>query len=407
MTDTTGQGIRRKSHAALAGLALAAGLSLAASPAGAAAPPDQVATWGASADATTATLADQTVRNIVHTSVGGENLRITLTNTFGSQPVTFDAVYVGQQQKGAAIVPSTNRRVTFDGSQSVTIPVGAEATSDPLPGDVPAQQTLAVSLQLSGAGGTVTGHRVANQVSHVSGVGDHAADETADAFTATTTNWFWIAALTLDAPRQVDTVVAFGDSITDGNGSTTSANRRWPDYLARRILAQTPTRQDGVSNQGISGNKVLADGTGTSGQVRFLHDALGQPDVDTIIVTEGINDIRWDVATEPHDLITAYRLMIRRAHDRGVCVVGGTLTPWEGGSLYSEKRNALREQVNAWIRDSGEFDAVVDFDRVTRDPQRPERFLPAYDSGDHLHPGDAGYQAMAAAVDLQRLDCHR
>lgn len=398
----------RPLYAALATLAVAATVVVSPSAASATAPPtDQVATWGASADRTPVTLADQSVRNIVHTSVGGSNLRLSLSNAFGSQPVTFDSVFVGRQLEGAAVVAGTNRQVTFGGSTSVTIPVGAKLLSDPLPGTVPAQQTLAVSLHVVGDSGTVTGHNVANQTSYVSTTGDHAADEAGAAFATATTRWFWAESLVVEAPHLVDTVVAFGDSITDGNGSTRSANRRWPDYLARRVLALPAPRHEAVMNQGISANKVLADGSGQAGQTRFARDVLAQPDVDTVFVMEGINDIRWEVATSPEDLIAAYRQMIRQAHSKGVCVVGATLTPFEGGSLYSEEKDAVRRGVNEFIRTSGEFDGVVDFDAVTRDPERPQRFLPAYDSGDHLHPGDAGYAAMAQSVDLRLLDCHR
>jgi lysophospholipase L1-like esterase len=304
-------------------------------------------------------------------------------------------------------VAGTNRQVTFGGVTSVTVPVGAKVLSDPLPGALPAQQTLAISLHVVGDSGTVTGHNMANQTSYVSGAGDHAAEEAGTAFGTTITRWYWVEALVLDVPQQVDTVVAFGDSITDGNGSTRSGNNRWPDYLARRVLDLPVPLQDAVMNQGISANKVLADGSGLAGQTRFANDVLAQPDVDTVFVMEGINDIRWEVATSPDDLITAYRAMIRQAHSRDVCVVGATLTPFEDGSLYSEAKDAVRRGVNEFIRTSGEFDGVVDFDAVTRDPERPQRFLPAYDSGDHLHPSDAGYEAMAQSVDLELLDCRR
>jgi lysophospholipase L1-like esterase len=369
--------------------------------------PHQVVTWGASADRTTASLDGQTVRDIVHTSVAGEGLRVSLSNVFGTAPVTFDAVYVGTTDSGAALVAGTNRRVTFGGSTSVRVPPGADVLSDPLPGAVPAGQTLSVSVHTVGDPGTVTGHNVANQTSYIAPDGDSAADESGTPFTQTTKHWYWVDGLVLDAAQQVGTVAAFGDSITDGNHSTTGANRRWPDFLARRMLDRPGPMQFGVMNEGISGNKVLADGSGVSAQARFDRDVLAQPGVETVVVLEGINDIRHQTATAPGDLIAAYKQLIARAHADGVCIVGGTLTPYEGGSLYSEDRDRIRQAVNDWIRNSGAFDAVVDFDEATRDPDHPTRFLPAYDSGDHLHPGDAGYQAMAAAVDLADLDCNR
>ena len=368
---------------------------------------DQVGTWGTAADSTTLTLTDQTVRNIVHTSVGGSGLRISLSNAFGSAPVTFDSVWVGRAGEGAAIVQGSNRRLTFGGSQSVVVPVGAEVLSDPLRGELPARSTLAVSIHVVGAAGTVSGHKLAHQTNFVSVAGDHAADESGGAFTTPVTSYAWVESAIVEAREQVDTVVTLGDSITDGDKSTTSANRRWPNVLARRILSGPKPHQFGVMNAGISGNRVLGDGPGVSAQARFDRDVLAQPDVRTVVVMEGVNDLRWDLATSPSDLIQAYRQLIARAHARGVCVVGGTMTPWEGGSLWSAQRDAIRGEVNTWIRTSREFDAVVDFDAPVRDPARPSRMLPTFDSGDHLHPGDAGYEAMAGAVNLKSLECRR
>lgn len=368
---------------------------------------DQVGTWGTAADVTTLKVADQTVRNVVHTSVGGSNLRISLSNAFGSAPVTFDSAWVGRAGEGAAVVAGSNQRLTFGGSSSVTIPVGAEVLSDAVSGDVPAQSTLAVSIHVVGDAGTVSGHKLAHQKNWISTVGDHAADESGTAFTTPTTSYAWVESAVVEAPQQVDTVVALGDSITDGDKSTTSANKRWTNVLARRILAEAPAQHFAVMNEGISGNRVLADGPGVSAQARFDRDVLAQPDVSTVVVMEGVNDLRWDFATEPADLIQAYRQLIGRAHARGVCIVGGTITPWEGGSLWSAPRDAIRGEVNEWIRTSGEFDAVVDFDAAVRDPAQPSRMLAAYDSGDHLHPGDAGYEAMGNAVDLKALECRR
>ncbi|MFC7490232.1 MULTISPECIES: SGNH/GDSL hydrolase family protein [unclassified Knoellia] len=368
---------------------------------------DQVGTWGTAVDTTTLRLADQTVRNVIHTSVGGSGLRISLSNAFGSVPVTFDSVWVGRAGQGASVVTGTNRRLSFGGSPSVTVPVGAEVLSDPLAGDLAPQATLAVSIHVVGDAGTVSGHKLAHQTSWISAPGDHAADETPGSFATPTTSHAWVESAIVEAPQQVDTVVALGDSITDGDKSTTSANRRWTNVLARRILSGPRPQQLGVMNAGISGNRVLADGPGVSAQARFDRDVLAQPDVSTVVVMEGVNDLRWEFATEPADLIQAYRQLIARAHARGVCVVGGTITPWEGGSLWSASKDAIRADVNEWIRTSGEFDAVVDFDAVVRDPARPARMLAAYDSGDHLHPGDAGYEAMGNAVDLRALECRR
>ena len=367
----------------------------------------EVGSWGASADRTTASLNEQTVRNIVHTSIGGAGLRIRLSNAFGSQPVAFGRAYVGVQQSGAAVVPGSNRQVTFGGNPSVTIPVGAEVLSDPLPGKFPAQQNLAVSLYLQGTTGTVTGHNLALQTSYLASSGDHAAEEGDTAFTTTISQWYWLDGVVLTEPRTVDAVATLGDSITDGFRSTADTNRRWPDVLARRVLRRPEKGQMGVLNEGISGNRVLVDGDGVSAQARFDRDVLAQPGVETAIVLEGINDLRLGEAVSADQLIAGYRQLIARAHAEGTCIVGGTMTPFQGDFLYSEQREASREAANAFIRTSGEFDGVVDFDRVTRDPADPKRFLPLYDSGDHLHPSDAGYQAMGDAVNLKLLDCKR
>jgi lysophospholipase L1-like esterase len=367
---------------------------------------DEVVTWGASADRIAAPVTDQTVRNIVHTSIGGRALRVSLSNVFGSAPVTFDDVYVGRQGSGAAVAGSSNRHVTFSGSAAITVPAGAEVLSDPLGGRVPQRSNLAVSVHVQSADTTVTGHNLATQTSYVAD-GDRAADSSGAAFTSTISNWYWVDALVVDEPAQVDTVAALGDSITDGYASTPGANHRWPDYLARRILTTPGAPRYGIMNEGISGNKVLADGAGVSVQARFDRDVLSQPDVHTVVLLEGINDIGGGVATSADQLISAYRQLITRAHSDDTCILGGTITPYKGAGYFSPAGEQVRERANRWIRSSGEFDGVVDFDKATRDPQHPRVFLPAYDSGDHLHPNDAGYQAMAATVRLGQLRCDR
>jgi hypothetical protein len=251
----------------------------------------EVATWGASADRTPAALDTQTVRDVVHMSIGGSGLRIRLSNAFGSAPVTFGRAYVGVQDSGAALVVGSNRQVTFGGSASVTIPVGAQVLSDPLQGSFPAQTDLAVSLHLQGAGGTVTGHNSAHQTSYVSSTGDHAAEEGADAFSTTVTSWYWLDGVVVTSRQTVDAVAALGDSITDGTDSTTDANNRWTDVLARRLLRRPEPQQMGVLNEGIAGNMVTGDRKGVSAQARFDRDVLAQPGVRTVILLEGINDI--------------------------------------------------------------------------------------------------------------------
>jgi lysophospholipase L1-like esterase len=367
----------------------------------------EVATWGASADRIGRTFSDQTVRDVVHTSVPGSGLRVSLSNVFGTQPVTFDDVYVGRQATGADLVPGSNQRVTFSGVGSVVVPAGAEVLSDPVAGTVAQQSNVAISVHVAGSVSTITGHNLATSTNYVSPSGDQAASESGAAFTTTVSNWYWADALVVDTPKQVDTVATLGDSITDGYHSTPNANHRWPDDLATRILDRSTPNTYGVMNEGISGNKVLADGAGVSAQARLDRDVLSQPDVRTMVLMEGINDIGGGNATSADQLIDAYRQIIARAHSDGVCVVGGTMTPYQGAGYYTAAGEQIREQVNSWILNSGEFDATVDFDKATRDPANPQRFLPAYDSGDHLHPNDAGYQAMANAVPLSALNCSR
>lgn len=349
------------------------------------------------------------MRDIVHTSIGGRSLRISLSNVFGDAPVTFDSVYVGRQRSGARVVWGSNRRATFSGSESITVPPGAEVLSDPVAGRVLPDTSLAVSVHLDGPAGALTGHNLAVQTSYAAD-GDHAAEESPAAYGEEVDHyWYWVDALVVDAPASVDTVALLGDSITDGFGSTVGADRRWPDHLADRLARRPEARQLGVMNQGIAGNRVLRDSAGVSALARLDRDVLSQPDVSTVVLLEGINDIGNGDVTAAEQLIAGYRQVIARSHAAGVCVVGGTLTPFQGTAppYYSAEKDAIRVAVNRWIRRSGEFDAVVDFDAATRDPSRPQRFLPAYDSGDHLHPGDAGYAAMAAAVDLRDLGCAR
>lgn len=388
---------------AVTGLAGAGTAAAAAAPppASAAEPTHQVVTWAASTDRTAAAeLTDQTVRNIVHTSIGGSGLRVRLSNVFGSRPVTFDNVYVGRQSSDAALVPGSNRQATFNSSAAVTIPPGVAALSDPLPGTVAPAQNLAVSAHLVGASGTVTGHNLATQVSYVSSSGDFAAAEDGAAFDTTITRWFWVDAVIVNAPKQVSTLVALGNSITDGLGSTVGANRRWPDFLARRLLRQPTVRQFGIANEGISGNQVTADGAGVSALARLDRDVLAQPGVETMVIMEGINDIARGSVTSADQLIAAYRQIIARAHAAGVRVLGGTMTPFVN---LDPDEEAIRQGANEFIRTSGEFDGVIDFDKAIRDPAEPLDILPAFDSGDHLHPSDAGYQAMADTIDVAML----
>ncbi|MFR0354806.1 SGNH/GDSL hydrolase family protein [Streptomyces sediminimaris] len=364
-----------------------------------------VVTWAASADRMGQALADRAYRLVVHTSVGGRDLRIRLSNAFGDRPVTFDSVYAGIRRQGAELVHGSNRRLTFDGARSVTVPAGAAALSDPLPGTLPAATDLVVSIHSPDAAGPATGHWMALQTSYAA-QGDHTAEEGAGSWTEVLGSWFYLDSVSVRTPADTRAVAALGDSITDGWASSSDLNRRWPDYLARR-LRSAGTDVLGVANEGISGNKVLSDGGGPSALKRLQRDVLSQPGVRTVFLLEGVNDIKARSGVTAQDLIAGYRQIAERVHAAGECVVGATVGPYKGWSEWDTTGENVRQEVNRFIRTSGDFDAVTDFDRALRDPQDPERMLPALDSGDHLHPGDEGMRAMADAVDLHSLDCAR
>lgn len=344
----------------------------------------------------------RTVRNAVHTSVGGWNPRVRLSNAFGAGPVTFDDAEMALPDPSGQ--PGPGRRLTFGGQDGVTIPPGAEVLSDPLPGYLPQETTLTVSLHVARGGGPVTGHPSARQVSYLSPAGDYAAAGPAIAWFPIG-RWLYLDGVVVTAPRTVGTVVTLGDSITDGITSAMDANTRWPDDLARGILARPRGRQLAVANEGLSSNRVTASGIGLGGGpagpsalARFDRDVLAQPGVTTVILQEGINDIGEGTVTAAGQLIAADSQLIAQAHAAGLRILGGTLTPFDGAGYYSPVKELIRQRVNAWIRGSGAFDGVVDFDQAVRDPVCPSRLAPAYDSGDHIHPDGAGFAAMAAAV---------
>jgi len=404
---------------AVALLVLAATIAVgtASRPAAAARGYDWVTGWTASPqDPSPGTLGlkgfhDQTVRDIIVPSVGGNMIRLELTNAFGRSPLQVGRVTVAVADLGAGVVPGTIHPVSFGGSVSVRIPAGEQVLSDPVGMQVSALQELAVSIYLPGRTGVATRHTDAQQVNWVSTAGDHAGEAGVGAFTIPTLSWYYLSGLDVRSSRAAGTVVAFGDSITDGVNSSVGGNDRWPDDLARRLGAMAgPTLS--VADEGIGGNRLLTASRccGASAQARFARDALDQPGVRDVIVLEGINDIgtsvgplHSDTGLTPARIIAGYRDLIAQAHARGVRIFGATLLPYQGAGYYSPAGEAIREAVNAWIRTSGAFDGVVDFDAVMRDPADPLRLNPAYDSGDHLHPNDAGYQAMADAINLDML----
>ncbi|HEY0449787.1 SGNH/GDSL hydrolase family protein [Actinophytocola sp.] len=342
------------------------------------------------------------IRNVVHTSVGGSQARVRLSNAFGTSPLTLGRVTVAVAAEAGSprAVAGSMRTLTFGGSPTVIVPVGAEVLSDPASVRVPRDADLLVTTYVPTPSGPVTYHPAAIQTSFFTRDGDFAAQESGAAFTERTSVWHYVSGVDVRSPA-AGAVVAFGDSITDGVGSASGANHRWPDLLSDRLRGRL-----GVLNAGISGNRLLLDGGdfGRNALARFDDDVLSVGGVRTLIVLEGINDIQQvPHQTDPARLVSAYRQLIAQAHARGIRVIGATITPFKGWQVYDETLEATRLAANEFIRQSGEFDAVVDFDAAIRDPADPLRMLPAYDTGDHLHPNDAGLQAMANAVDLSEL----
>lgn len=350
-----------------------------------------------------------TLRQVAHLSVGGTAVRVRLSDRFGTSPMLLGHVTVAVQAPGsptAAAEPGTVRNVTFGGKPSAAVPAGHDLVSDAVRLPVSSGANLMVSTYLPNVSGPVTTHPEALQTSYFATDGDHAGDRSGSAFTGTTVQWHDLTGIdVLDRPAR-GSVVTLGDSITDGNQSTVDADRRWPDVLARRLLSLPPSGQAGVLNAGISGNRLLLDGgtMGVKALDRLGEDVFSRTAVCTLVVLESINDIQQSPhQLDPAKIEAAYRQIVGEAHARGIRVVGATLLPFKGFAVWSPTLEQTREAVNAYIRTSGTFDAVVDFDKVMRDPSDPLRMRPAYDSGDHIHPDDAGYQAMGDAVGLRLL----
>jgi lysophospholipase L1-like esterase len=340
---------------------------------------------------------NQTIREFVRTSIGGHELRVQFSNAFGAAAVRIGAAHVALHGEGAAIVAGSDRTLTFGGRLWITIPPGANAVSDSVRLDVAPLSDLAVSIYLPGETGPATRHAMALRPAYVA-----AGDMTGapDLTTEQTTNgWPFVSAVDVMAPERAAAIVAFGDSITDGATSTPGTNRSWPSVLAERLAANKSTRDLSVVNLGISGNRVLSDGAGVSALARFDRDVLGQAGVKFVMILEGINDmsgaVRYPITAD--DLIVAMKQMIARAHTHGIKVIGCTLTPAFNGIGPTEE---MRMALNQFIRTPGMFDAVVDFEAAVRDPANPKQFRADFNDRDHLHPNDAGYKAMADAIDL-------
>jgi lysophospholipase L1-like esterase len=351
---------------------------------------------------------NQTIREIVHTTLDGTTARVVLSNAYGTAPLTIGAAQIALRDKEASIQAATSRQLTFSGRSTAIIPAGAVLYSDRVAMDVPQMGDLAVDLYLPGTTNTsspLTMHAAAFQTNYVSESGNHVGEPTLETV-ATVRSWIALSRVDVLAPDSVEGLVVFGDSITDGTRSTPDANNRWADQLARRIASTSGAPKVAIVNAGIAGNRVLSDGAGVSALARFDTDALSYPGVTHVIVLEGINDIglaRQNPTPTAQDLIAGHKQLIERAHARGMTIYGATLTPFYGAAYYTEVGEAKRQALNAWIRTSRAYDGVIDFDLATRDPSNPKMLLPAYDSCDHLHPNDAGYKAMAEAVDLALL----
>jgi lysophospholipase L1-like esterase len=349
---------------------------------------------------------DQTLRMIAHTSIGGKRVRIELSNAFGSTPLLIGEAHIALRLKESAIVAASDRTLRFGGQPAYWIPSGATVISDAVNLDIPASSDLAVSIYIPETGSADTMHAVGLHTTYISKEGNSSA-QVAMADATTTQSYYWLTNIDVAAPPDAAAIVTFGDSITDGAVSTPNTDHSWPSLLARR-LAAAGGANIAVLNQGISGNRLLRDGAGISALARFDRDVLVQPGVKWLMILEGINDIglgsRADTpssdAVSSDDLIAALKQLIERAHEHGIQVIGCTLTPYQGAAYYSDNGEQVRMAVNQWIRTSGAFDAVVDFEAATRDPDQPKQFRAGFNNGDHLHPNDTGYQAMADAIDL-------
>jgi len=380
-------------------------------PASAADMPNWVSTWSAASDTTGKPLPRQTIRQMIRTSAGGNSVRVRISNEYGSKQLDIGAVRVAERATGADTVPGTDHALTFGGSSSVSIAKGESMLSDPVAMDVSPLQELAVSIYLPSGSGHATVHGAAMQTTFIATGVDGAAASTFPAWTADYSRYF-LTEVQVAAGPDAKTVVVIGDSIVDGVGSTFDTNARWPDVLADRMQGWATLQKKAVANAGIAGNRVLKDGAklfvGPSALSRLQRDALNKPGVQWIVLAEGINDITAsDMISAPEQdatadqIIDGMRSLVQRAHDAGIKVCGATLMPYSGvGSpfIYSTSGEAKRQAVNAWIRTGGAFDAVADLDLAIRDSADPLRMQPDLDSGDHLHPNDAGHIIIAATV---------
>lgn len=369
----------------------------------------------------------QTLRLIIHTSAGGKKARVRISNTYGDQPLLIGAAHIARRTSEAEIDPASDRALTFQQKSSTTIPAGQTVISDPVEIDVPALSDLAISLFLPQSAEAKTVHAMAKQTSYVSAESGDVCAARKFPVAKTIHAWPFLTGVDVEAPAGSFSIVAFGSSLTDGDGTTVDANGRWPNVLALRLQKDPGRRVEiGVLNEGIIGNRLLTDSPkrpdnpfgaalGEAGLARFERDVLNQAGVKYVVLGLGINDILFPAfpftpvseKVSADEVIAGYRQLIARAHQKGIRIIGTTNPAFENAffeeppvHFYSAEREATRQKVNAWILSSGEFDAVVDLDSVLRDPARPTRLLPAYDSGDHLHPNNAGAAVEGNAFPL-------
>lgn len=359
-----------------------------------------------------AALSDVTVRQIFHLSIGGTMVRVHLSNSFGTEPLHFSSVHIARplSASSSAIEAASDKALSFTGSEDVTVPAGAEYISDPISFPAAALSNVAITFHLDAPPAQQTGHPGSRATSYYVH-GDLVSAATLPG-AQQVEHWYEVSGIDILAPAKSASIIALGDSITDGHASTTNGNDRWTDVLAQRLQASSASEDISVLNQGIGGNHLLTDGLGPNTLARFDRDVLAQSGVHWLIVFEGVNDLggltrNGEVSAAEHALLVhrilgAYQQIIVRAHAQGIRVIGATITPYTGSDYYhpGPRSEDDRQAINQWIRTPGNFDAVLDFDKTMRDPQHPDRLLPAYDCGDHLHPSPAGYRAMGDAVPL-------
>jgi lysophospholipase L1-like esterase len=351
--------------------------------------------------------ADSTLRQIIHVSIGGHRIRVRFSNAYGTTGLTIPSAHIALSAGDGKIRPESDKALTFHGNPSVTLPPGAPMYSDPIDFDLAPLSDLVITIRLNGVPEQITSHFASHEVSYLQAGDAVSASDMSNAVHVE--HWYYINGVDVLADSSAGAIVALGDSITDGSKSTTNANNRWPDELARRLQADKNTKNIAVLNEGIGGNRLVHDRSAQNALARFDRDVLAQAGVRWLVVLEGINDIggrtrakeRNEQVPSADDLIAAYEQIITRAHAHGIRVYGATVLPYEGAFYFTPDGEADRQKVNHWIRSSGQFDAAIDLEATTHDPKKPSQFAEAYDSGDHLHPADAGYKAMGDSVDLK------